>query len=72
MEDYNVPESGEDCFQPLNLSSGNDKYTIESTEKNFTVHTAVKLPDELRCERCVLRWHYNTGLFIISQTYFFL
>lgn len=59
MQDSNAPESGEDCFQPLNLGNGDGQYNVVTGEK--TIHTQVQLPQGLTCDRCVLRWHYQAG-----------
>ncbi|RZB84929.1 uncharacterized protein BDFB_010861 [Asbolus verrucosus] len=61
LQDATAPESGEDCFQPVTLGNGAIQYDVVSTAKNLTIDTQVKLPDGLKCDRCVLRWHYNTG-----------
>ncbi|XP_044264472.1 uncharacterized protein LOC123011198 [Tribolium madens] len=61
LQDPNAPESGEECFQPITLANGEPRYYIQSTDKSLIVDTQVKLPDGLKCDRCVLRWHYNCG-----------
>ncbi|KAJ3649521.1 hypothetical protein Zmor_021261 [Zophobas morio] len=59
LDNPNAPESGESCFQPINLANGQDRYNVVNGEKG--INTQVKLPDGLTCDRCVLRWHYTTG-----------
>ncbi|KAL3287260.1 hypothetical protein HHI36_001736 [Cryptolaemus montrouzieri] len=59
LEDPSKPESGEKCFQPLVLADGSDRYDVSSTD--HYVYNEVKLPNDLTCERCVLRWHYSAG-----------
>lgn len=59
LNDPNAPESGEDCFQKLLLEDGSEKYTVLAND--YDVRNRVVLPQNLTCERCVLRWHYNTG-----------
>ncbi|XP_030767766.1 uncharacterized protein LOC115891457 [Sitophilus oryzae] len=54
----NLPET-EDCFQLLRLADGTEAHIVKSTD--YTVVSKVKLPDDLSCDRCVLRWHYRTG-----------
>ncbi|EFA07372.2 uncharacterized protein LOC657063 [Tribolium castaneum] len=59
LQDPSAPESGEECFQPISLANGDDRYNVTFSER--TVNTQVKLPDGLTCDRCVLRWHYIGG-----------
>ncbi|KAJ3649522.1 hypothetical protein Zmor_021262 [Zophobas morio] len=59
LENPNAPEPSENCFQQLSLSNGEPQYNVTMGE--VTINTKLKLPDGLTCERCVLRWHYNTA-----------
>ncbi|XP_019865998.1 uncharacterized protein LOC109595143 [Aethina tumida] len=59
LNDPNASESGENCFQKLLLEDGSEKYTVLAND--YDVRNRVVLPQNLTCERCVLRWHYNTG-----------
>ncbi|XP_044745707.1 uncharacterized protein LOC123307450 [Coccinella septempunctata] len=59
LDDPTKPESGEDCFQALKLENGSPRYGVSSTDQY--VYNMVKLPEDLTCERCVLRWHYTAG-----------
>ncbi|XP_045472156.1 uncharacterized protein LOC123678927 [Harmonia axyridis] len=59
LHDPSRPESGEECFQPLRLADGRADYDVSVSER--VIHNAVKLPDGLRCDRCVLRWEYTAG-----------
>lgn len=59
-----VPET-QDCFNKhvLELADGSGtKLPIEKVRtfaRNYT--TTVKLPDQVKCQQCVLQWHYRTG-----------
>ena len=59
LQNPNAPESGEDCFQALTLENGNTQYNVVPEEKE--IYPRVRLPSGLRCDRCVLRWHYQAG-----------
>ncbi|GJQ81048.1 hypothetical protein Trydic_g21857 [Trypoxylus dichotomus] len=59
LDNPNAPETGEDCFVPLKLADGSDRYMVSSGENNIV--NRVALPATLTCERCVLRWHYKAG-----------
>ncbi|CAH0551843.1 unnamed protein product [Brassicogethes aeneus] len=59
LEDPNAPESGEECFQPLKFANGSDIFQIYPLD--FHVENQVVLPENITCDRCVLRWHYHTG-----------
>lgn len=65
LENVSAPESGEDCFIPLKLEDGSDSYSVSSEEKDIT--NRVKLPDDVVCERCVLRWQYSAGKLIRNK-----
>ncbi|KMZ02470.1 uncharacterized protein LOC6727358 [Drosophila simulans] len=58
--DENGSES-EDCFDqyPLNFTDGSQKYYINTTTGDIPV--TVKLPSDLNCIHCVLRWTYTAG-----------
>ncbi|XP_019866558.1 uncharacterized protein LOC109595603 isoform X2 [Aethina tumida] len=58
LEDPSQPET-EDCFQPLKLADGTDLYAVSSTEKE--IYNLIQLPADVKCDRCVLRWHYRAG-----------
>lgn len=58
LENPDLPES-EDCFQPLTLADGS--YYQQVLSDQFNITTQVQLPQDLICERCVLRWHYVAG-----------
>ncbi|KAJ8976416.1 hypothetical protein NQ317_005336 [Molorchus minor] len=58
LEDSQAPESGEDCFLPLLLEGGSSQYNV--TKDEYDITNRVQLP-EIKCERCVLRWHYRAG-----------
>ena len=59
MNDPNEPEPGEDCFHGLILGDGRKQYDVAAVEEKIE-HTLL-LPYGLKCERCVLRWHYTAG-----------
>lgn len=59
MEDPTKPEPDDECFQVLNYADGTDKYQISKDMEEVT--TDIVLPEGFTCERCVFRWHYNTG-----------
>jgi len=52
----------EECFMknPLKLEDGSDKYILPSSNVGLYSMT-VKLPANLTCDQCVLRWHYTCG-----------
>lgn len=54
----------EECFEVLKQPNGEDKYVLPSTNVGY-YETELKLPEGFVCERCVLRWHYDTGKFFI-------
>ncbi|KAJ8924209.1 hypothetical protein NQ315_007000 [Exocentrus adspersus] len=58
LEDSSSPET-EECFQALKLADGSESYTVQPTD--FNVVNQVQLPEDLTCDRCVLRWHYRCG-----------
>lgn len=62
LENPDFPES-EDCFQPLTLADGS--YYQQVLPDQFNITTQVQLPQDLICERCVLRWHYVAGKWLI-------
>lgn len=51
----------DDCFAeyPLQLVDGSYEVPVPSDQMEF--HVAVRLPEDLTCERCVLRWTYRVG-----------
>ncbi|RZB39790.1 Chitin bind 3 domain containing protein [Asbolus verrucosus] len=59
LEDPDGPESGEDCFCSLILGDGKTQFDVSSDMVNVT-HSVI-LPYNLKCDRCVLRWHYTAG-----------
>lgn len=59
LTDPSKPEQ-EECFKVLKLEDGSDKYYLPSTNTGY-YSTTVKLPDGVTCDRCVLRWTWNTG-----------
>ncbi|KAJ8924202.1 hypothetical protein NQ315_006993 [Exocentrus adspersus] len=59
LENPDGPESGEDCFMPLSLEDGSSHYNVAKDE--FDIFNRVQLPADVKCERCVLRWHYRAG-----------
>ncbi|KAL3286483.1 hypothetical protein HHI36_000989 [Cryptolaemus montrouzieri] len=59
LHDASRPESGEGCFQDLRLADGRPHYEVGP--QATTYYNSVKLPDGLRCNRCVLRWEYTAG-----------
>ncbi|GLV40235.1 uncharacterized protein CBL_03616 [Carabus blaptoides fortunei] len=50
----------EDCFDELKLADGNEIYKLPSSDTGYYA-VDIQLPVHYTCERCVLRWHYNTG-----------
>ncbi|XP_018328442.1 uncharacterized protein LOC108739172 [Agrilus planipennis] len=58
LKDPNAHEP-EECFVDLPLIDGTYKHSVDS-EVNIYVNQ-IQLPANLTCDRCVLRWHYNTG-----------
>jgi hypothetical protein len=59
LEDPTQPEPGEECFHNLILADGSTQYNV-SAKQEF-IDNSVILPYDLKCERCVLRWHYTAG-----------
>lgn len=59
IEDKTQMEA-EDCFQQIKLADGSWSYHMASHEKGF-YNITLQLPQDLKCEQCVLRWWYNTG-----------
>jgi len=53
-----VPET-EDCFRPMVLSNGDTFWPMRLGDGDFNISTTAKLPDGVRCERCVIRLHYR-------------
>lgn len=51
----------EECFarNVLRTSDGKNEYVIGSAAGDYKIF--VKLPDNLKCEHCVLRWQYIAG-----------
>ncbi|KAJ8924203.1 hypothetical protein NQ315_006994 [Exocentrus adspersus] len=63
LPDPNAPEPGEDCFQPLTFADGSSVFKIAQDNyiSPFEVVNKIQLPAGLKCDRCVLRWHYRSG-----------
>lgn len=63
----NRPTETEECFEeyPLLTVDGKNRYQVtRDIDKANTYHKVyLRLPKGLTCERCVLRWHYNAGLY---------
>ncbi|XP_050298857.1 uncharacterized protein LOC126737840 [Anthonomus grandis grandis] len=57
--DYPTQLETDECFQPVRLADGTDKQPIRPLD--YLVHTRLRLPRDLVCDRCVMRWHYRTG-----------
>lgn len=53
----------EECFDDLKLADGSDVYKLPSSDTGY-FPVDIQLPQDYTCERCVLRWHYNTGKFL--------
>ncbi|CAG9762521.1 unnamed protein product [Ceutorhynchus assimilis] len=49
----------EECFHPMKLADGTNSYPVHALD--YRVDIQLRLPKDLVCERCVLRWHYRTG-----------
>ena len=46
---------------PLKLMDGTTRYHVG---QQLGLHNvALKLPDRVVCEHCVIQWHYRTGMF---------
>lgn len=58
------PES-DDCFKVIKTKEGSDKYKLPSSLVGY-YKVELQLPEDLTCERCVLRWHWNTGKHIYA------
>lgn len=58
------PEGREndECFEKnrLSLTNGKEIYQLETTEVGY-FRVELQLPENLRCEHCVLQWTYNAG-----------
>ncbi|XP_076666100.1 uncharacterized protein LOC143367809 [Andrena cerasifolii] len=52
-------EETESCFEPLQLEDGSYSLPVASGEMNFDV--PIRLPSDVTCEHCVLRWNYRSG-----------
>lgn len=52
----------EECFQryPVRLADGSSRYHLESSA-NGDYTMLVTLPEGLRCDHCVFRWHWIAG-----------
>lgn len=48
------------CFKKLKLANGGGTYVYLSSSASASSAT-FKLPRGVRCSRCLLRWHYETG-----------
>lgn len=59
LEDPDTYENDE-CFKVINTVKGDDKYYLLSGETGY-YEVDLQLPEDLTCDRCVLRWHWNTG-----------
>lgn len=51
------PET-EERFQTLNLENGSVRFPVNESIYHFI---KVRLPKNLTCDHCVLRWHYKSG-----------
>ncbi|KAL3287336.1 hypothetical protein HHI36_001810 [Cryptolaemus montrouzieri] len=60
LRNSSKPESGEKCFRPLKLADGKSFHKVGPAPPT-NIFNAVKLPEGLKCRRCVLRWEYLTG-----------
>lgn len=50
------------CFQPIYLVGGGNYQVPEPGDGKFINHTmTLQLPSDVHCDRCVVRWHYQTG-----------
>jgi hypothetical protein len=62
LDDPSGPEP-EDCFDKYPLFLG-DKSGLEYNLTQNTpgwYNTTVRLPKDVKCDTCVLRWHYRAG-----------
>lgn len=64
FEACNLDESGaetDECFEryPLELEDGSNKWMVPPGNQVFTV--PVRLPSDLSCEHCIIRWTYTGG-----------
>lgn len=48
------------CFKPLHRADGGGPYVYLPPSASESIAT-FRLPKALRCKRCVLRWHWETG-----------
>lgn len=58
------PEGREDeeCFEKtrLSLTNGEEIFQLETNKADY-YDMVLQLPEDLRCEHCVLQWTYNAG-----------
>ena len=52
----------DECFaaNPIILSNNSYQFPVSSDRRGF-IRIFGKLPKDLVCEHCVLRWHYRAG-----------
>lgn len=48
----------ESCFKNLMFANGKDRFVVPGTGKH---RMKVKLPNGVKCDRCVFRWIYRAG-----------
>ena len=63
------PTETEECFETLQLSNGKYAYPLNGAERPETKIIQVKLPQGRVCTKCVLRWHWKSGIFAFTQTW---
>ena len=51
----------EDCFEPLRVVNGTEVWKI-NTHRRGVIGLSVQLPEGKTCERCILRWHWKSGI----------
>ncbi|KAK3084413.1 hypothetical protein FSP39_013210 [Pinctada imbricata] len=57
----------EDCLNKLPLRIGNGSFRYREGGRGARMHKIqVKLPVDITCSQCVLRWKYITGIFLFS------
>ncbi len=58
----------QECFDRhlLELVDGTTRFPVTIVNPDY-LHPAVKLPDDVVCEHCVIQWYYRAGI-EISQT----
>jgi len=53
-----IPET-EDCFRDLVLGNGSTRWPLSTADGTLNIQTTAKLPDDLSCNQCTLRFHYR-------------